>query len=149
MRFIRKYGRITKRLTNLTKKDVPFNFDLECLKSFEDLKIALTSAPLLSLYDSRRQSCQETDASDGIFAAVFSQKDDRANWHLVAFFSKTMQSAELNYQVHDKEMLAIVQSLSNWKAKLLGSPNKLGIVTDHRALKYFRTSKTHMARQAR
>jgi hypothetical protein len=91
----------------------------------------------------------ETDASDGVLAGVLSQKDVKGEWHPVSFFSKTMAPAELNYEVHDKEMLAIVRSLSHWRAELQGSPQRLRILTDHKALEYFMTTKQLTSRQAR
>jgi len=55
----------------------------------------------------------EADSSDGVVAGVLSQQDLWTGlWHPIAFFSKTMQPAELNYDIHDKELLAIVLSLS-------------------------------------
>ncbi|QSZ28605.1 hypothetical protein DSL72_003104 [Monilinia vaccinii-corymbosi] len=70
-------------------------------------------------------------------------------WLPVAYFSKIMVTAELNYEVHDKEMLSIIRSLSHWKSELVGSPYQIRIYTDHKALKYFMTTKTLNARQAR
>ena len=147
-RFIPEFGRVAKPLTNLTKSVVKFNFDENCHAAFESLKSALTSTPILKHFDPDRQSQLETDASDGVVAAILSQKYDKY-WHPVAFFSKTMQPAELNYEVHDKEMLAIVHGLNNWRAELEGSPYTIDIITDHRALEYFMTSKNLTARQAR
>jgi hypothetical protein len=80
---------------------------------------------------------------------VLSQQGDDQFWHPVAFFSKTMASTELNYEIHDKEMLAIVRSLGQWRAELSGAPHKLEIYTDHKALEYFMSSKKLTARQAR
>jgi hypothetical protein len=60
-----------------------------------------------------------------------------------------MAPAELNYQVHDKEMLAIMKSLNNWRAKLTGLSYKLSILTDYKALEYFITTKQLNSRQAR
>jgi hypothetical protein len=63
----------------------------------------------------------ETDASNGVVARVLSQQDwETGLWHLVAFFLKTMQLAELNYDIYNKEMLAIVRSLEQWRAELEG-----------------------------
>ncbi len=82
-------------------------------------------------------------------AGVFSQLGDDQFWHPIAFFSKTMALAELNYEVHNKEMLVIVQSLSQWRVELQGAPYWLEIYTDHKALEYFMSLKNLTARQAR
>lgn len=148
-RFIRNYGVIAKPLTKLTRKGTDFNFTDECQGSFEELKNRLINAPVLNHYDPDKESRIETDASDGVVAGVFSQLGSDGEWHPIAFFSKTMAPAELNYEIHDKEMLAIIRSLSHWRAELMGTPRKLEILSDHKALEYFMTTKALNARQAR
>jgi len=148
-RFIPNCGKIAKPLTRLTHIGVEFDFDDACQSAFERLKSCLIEAPVLAHYDPTRQSRLETDASDGVVAGVLSQLGDDRFWHPVAFFSKTMAPAELNYEIHDKEMLAIVRSLSQWRAELQGAPHRLEIYTDHKALEYFMSSKNLTARQAR
>ena len=76
---------------------------------------------MLMHYDFNRLSRLETDSSDGVLAGVFSQKGDDNFWHPVGYYLKTMASAELNYKIYDKEMLAIVQALAYWHAELQGS----------------------------
>ncbi len=77
----------------------------------------LTSAPILQHYSEDLETRIETDTSDGVVARVLSQKH-RELWLLVAFFSKTINLAEYNYQIYDKEMLAIVKSLEEWRPEL-------------------------------
>ena len=76
------------------------------------------STPILRHYDPNLETMLEIDASDGIVAEILSQLYLDEEWHPVAFFSKTMTPAECNYEIHDKEMLAIIRSLSQWRAKL-------------------------------
>lgn len=147
-RFIRNYGVIAKPLTNLTKATTPFHWTQECTEAFHALREALTSAELLRHYDPERESQIETDASDGVVAGIFSQKHGN-EWHPIAYFSKTMAPAELNYEIHDKEMLAIVKALKEWRAELISTPEQIRVLTDHKALEYFMTSKALNARQAR
>ena len=147
-RFIRNYGVIAKPLTNLTRTDVPFSFNKACWEAFEELKARLTSSDLLRHYDPERQSMIETDASDGIIAGILSQQYGD-EWYPVAYFSKTMSPAECNYEIHDKEMLAIVRSLDQWRPELQGTARRIQIYTDHRALEYFMTTKKLTSRQAR
>jgi hypothetical protein len=71
----------------------------------------LISAPLLAYYDLDSQCILETDASDTVVAAVFSQKGLNGEWHPIGYFSKTMAPAETNYLIYNKEMLAIVKAL--------------------------------------
>ena len=148
-RFIRDYGKVAKPLTRLTKRDTPFVFDMDCTAAFEELKERLMSSPILSHYDQDKETMLETDASDGIVAGIMSQLHEDGEWHPVAYFSKTMAPAELNYQIHDKEMLAVIRSLSQWRAELQGSDSRIKILTDHKALEYFMTTKQLTSRQAR
>jgi hypothetical protein len=111
--------------------EVPFFWSDDCHLAFKELKRRLMQAPILAHYDPFRESQLETDASDGVIAGVLSQQDEKGEYYPVGYFSKTMAPAELNYQVHDKEMLAIVRSLSHWRAELVGTPHKIRIFTDH------------------
>ncbi|KAI0992056.1 hypothetical protein K3495_g16130, partial [Podosphaera aphanis] len=147
-RFIKNYGVISRPLTNLTKTNTPFRFDQECIDAFDALKLALTSAPILQHYNLELECMLETDASDGVVAGVLSQRHPNG-WLPVGYFSKNMASAELNYAVHDKEMLAIIRSFANWRAELASSPHKTRVFTDHKALEYFMSSKALNSRQAR
>ena len=91
----------------------------------------------------------ETNALDGVIAGVFSQNQSDGNWHPIAYYSKTMADAELNYPIHDKEMLAIIFSFQHWRAQLEGAPEPIQVVSDHKALEYFITTKALTAQQAR
>jgi hypothetical protein len=148
-RFIRNYGLIAKPLVRLTKTGVPFKFDRDCWEAFEELKSRLTSSSILRHYDPELQSMVETDASDGVIAGILSQLHPDGEWYPVAYFSKTMAPAECNYGIHDKEMLAIVKSLDQWRPELQNTARRIQIYTDHKALEYFMTTKQLTGRQAR
>ncbi|HEV7235587.1 MAG TPA: reverse transcriptase family protein, partial [Ktedonobacteraceae bacterium] len=119
-RFIQDYSRVAKPLSNLTKGDIPFVWDASCKRAFEELKKRLTEAPILAHYDPEKPARLETDASDGAIAGVLSQQGDDGLWRPIAFYSKTMSAPECNYEIHDKEMLAIVRALEEWRAELEG-----------------------------
>ena len=78
-------------------------------------------ALLLVYFNLQLSSMIETDALDGVVAGVLSQRRTDGEWHPVAFYSKTMIDAELNYPIHDKEMLAIVSSFVHWHVELAGT----------------------------
>src|SRR5277367_4143689 len=101
-RFIKNYGRIAKPLNQLTRKDQPFVFSHSCQHAFKELKRQLVSAPLLVHFDPNRPTRVETDASDGVVAGVLSQRQNDGEWHPVAYYSKTMIDAELNYPIDRK-----------------------------------------------
>ena len=62
-----------------------------------------------------------TDASDGVITGILSQQHSDTEWYSVAYFSKTMTPTECNYEIHDKEMLAIICSLEQWRPELEGT----------------------------
>jgi len=65
-----------------------------------------------------RETRLETDASDGVVAEVLSQKGNDGEWHPVAYFSKTMAPAKVNYLIHDKKMLVIIRLIKEWRLEL-------------------------------
>ena len=91
----------------------------------------------------------ETDASDYTLAAILSIMTKNNEIHPVAFHSRTFSAPELNYNVHDKELLAIFKAFKIWQHYLEGSTSPIDIVTDHKNLEYFSTTKILMHRQAR
>src|SRR5579862_8612450 len=110
----------------------------------------MLEAPILRYYDHERSTRVETDASDRVVAGVLSQQDPQTHfWHPIAYFSKTMQSAKLNYNIHDKKMLAIILSFEAWPAELEDLQHTPFMVySNHRALEYFMITKKLSARQA-
>ena len=91
----------------------------------------------------------ETDASDYALAAILSTYTEDGELHPIAFHSRTFTSPELNYDVHDKELLAIFEAFTRWCHYLEGSGTPVDVVTDHKNLEYFSTTKLLTRRQAR
>ncbi|KAI1007441.1 hypothetical protein K3495_g780 [Podosphaera aphanis] len=117
--------------------------------AFEQLKNSFTSAPTLSLFDYEKQAVLETDASDWASGGVLSQYDEKNNLRPVAYFSAKHNAAERNYEIYDKELLAIIKCLEEWRPKLQGTQLLFKILTDHKILEYFTTSKVLSQRQVR
>ena len=69
--------------------------------------------------------------------------------YLVAYFSRKLTNAELNYEIYDKEMLAIITAFKEWRAYLEGAQYQITVLTDHKNLEYFLTTKVLNRRQAR
>ncbi|KAJ1584284.1 hypothetical protein NDA12_000970 [Ustilago hordei] len=150
-RFIAHFARIAKPLTALVKPIERFKkFELpeEAQQAFHKLIQAFTSAGVLQHFDYHLPTRLETDASDFAIAGVLKQEHE-GRWHPVAFYSRKMSSAEKNYEIHDKELLAVVACLTQWRHMLAGLPNQLVILTDHEALKYFKSQRRITGRQAR
>ena len=115
---------------------------------FEELKEKITSQPVLLLPRREGKSRVEIDASEHAIGGVLSQKQDR-KWKPIAFLSRTMQPAERNYKIYDKELLAIVEALNKWRQYLLDALETFEIWMDHENLKYFREPHKLNRRQAR
>jgi len=109
-RFIFNYSDIVIPLTRLTRKDTPWNFDENCRNAFNTLKKAFTSTSILTHWVPDAQLVVETDASDYALAAILSIVTKDNEVHPVAFHSRTFSAPELNYDVHDKELLAIFEA---------------------------------------
>jgi len=92
----------------------------------------------------------EADISDFASGALLSQLSlSVEKWHPVAFYSKSLSPVERNYEIHDKEMLAIIQALEEWRHFLEGTKHTVEIWSNHKNLEYFMTAKNLNWRQAR
>ena len=148
-RFIFNYSDIVIPLTRLTRKDTPWNFDENCRRAFNTLKQAFTSAPILTHWVPDVQLVVETDVSDYALAAILSIMTKDNEIHPVAFHSRTFSAPELNYDVHNKELLVIFEAFKMWRHYLEGSASPIDVVTDHKNLEYFSTTKILTCQQAR
>jgi len=148
-RFIKGYSEVAEPLTRLTKKDVPFEWLEDQQRAFEKMVFVFTTAPTLRHFDHSREVIIETDASDYVSAGVLSQRDDEGILHPVAFFSKKHSPAECNYDIYDKELMAIIKALEEWRPECEGAEHELQLITDHRNLEYFMSKKLLNRRQAR
>jgi len=84
-----------------------------------------------------------------VSAGVLSQRDDEGILHPVAYYSKKHSPAECNYDIYDKELMAIIKALEEWRPECEGAAYPLKLITDHRNLEYFMTKKLLNRRQAR
>jgi hypothetical protein len=107
-----------------------------------------TTAPVLAHFDHTLPIILETDASDFAIGAVLSQLHNK-RLHPVAFYSRKMEKAEINYDIHDKEMLAIVAAFKEWSRYPESAIDAIMVYTDHKNLEYFCTTKVLNRRQAR
>jgi hypothetical protein len=147
--FIKQYSDKSKSLTEMTQKDKPFQWTAKEQESFETLKEAFRKGEMRRHFDPTRPSVLNTDASDRAIAGVLQQPDDNGKLMLVACYAKSLNKAEKNYDVHDKELLAIVHALRHWRVELQGAQHEVLIRSDHHNLRYFMTTKELTPRQAR
>src|ERR1700726_2472868 len=138
----------TKPLFWLTGK-VPWKWDKEEEAAFQDLCLALVSAPVLALPQDKGRWKVETDASNLVTGGVLSQLQMDGTWRVVDYISKALTAAEKNYDVYDKEFLAVIQALQEWRAYLIGVDEMIEIWTDHVNLQYFQKPQKVKPRQVR
>jgi len=148
-RFIQDYSKVAQPLTELTKKTEKWEWNNEAGHAFEELKRRFTSAPILAHFDAQKPVMIETDTSDFEIGAVLSQRDDQGRLHPVAFHSRKFQPAEINYEIHDKELLAVVDAFKHWRRYCKGAAHQIQVFSDHQNLEYFTTTKVLNRRQAR
>ncbi|CAI7833834.1 unnamed protein product [Closterium sp. NIES-54] len=145
-RFVPQYAKIATPLTNLLKKNTPFKWEDVHQQAMEQLKTALTSAPVLILPDLEKDCVIEADASDQAVGAVLMQ-DQGKGLQPIAYLSNKLHGAELNYPIHDKEALAIITAFKIRRCYLKG--RKTTVYTDHCSLKYLKTKLTLSRRQVK
>ena len=149
-RFIADFSHYARPLFDLTKKDSSWSWSSPEQEAFEMLKAAVTSAPILMFPQDHLPYRVEADSSDFATGAVLSQQSPAdGKWHPVAFYSKSLSPVERNYEIHDKEMLAVVRALEEWRHFLEGAQHPVEIWTDHKNLEYFMTARKLNRRQAR
>lgn len=150
-RFIRDFSLIARPLIELTKKSIQWDWSKDCQAAFEILKNEFIKSPILRHFDPDpdRKCIVEVDLSDWAHGGTLSQYDDEGILHPVAYFSRRLSSTEVNYEIYDKELLAVVNALEHWRPELEGTLEPISILTDHKNLEYFMSTKILNRRQAR
>ncbi len=149
-RFIHNFSQVAAPLTALTSTKSLYAWSNAAQEAFDRLKGLFSSAPILITPDMSGQFIVEVDVSSIGVGAVLSQRssqDDRV--HPCAFFSHRLSPAERNYDVGNRELLAIRLALGEWRHWLEGAAQPFIVWTDHRNLTYIRSAKRLNARQAR
>lgn len=131
-RFVENFSRRAKPLTQLTKKDVAFEWTNECTEAFLGLRETLANPPVLAVYNPFDETELHTDASSKGFGAVLLQRKADGKFHPVSYFSKTTSPAESRYHSFELETLAIIYALGRFRMFLEGIP--FTIVTDCNSL---------------
>jgi hypothetical protein len=139
--FVHNYSHIVQLLTFLTCKGVLFAWSIEQQMVFDTLKATFILAPILARFNPDWDIIVETDTSDYVSAGVLSQYDDDNVLHPMAYFSKMYSPTECNYEIYDKELMAIVQAFEEWCPKLQSVINPIHVLSDHKNLEYFMTTK--------
>ncbi|KAH0607354.1 uncharacterized protein H6S33_002388 [Morchella sextelata] len=127
-RFIRGFSELASPLTRLTRQDISFEWTPEAQTAFNALKEAFTTAPILTHFDPEKEITVETDASD--------------------YVSTSHSQAECNYEIYDKELLVIIRSFEEWRPELEEAVHPITVISDHKNLEYFMSTKQLNRRQA-
>jgi hypothetical protein len=131
-RFIPDFSKLVKPITSLLKNDTKFNWSLKCNEAFKQLKVLLTTAPVLAQLDIEKPFDVYCDASGSGLDCVLMQEG-----RVIAYASRQLRWHEEHYPTHDLELAAVVHALKIWRHYLLG--NICHIYTYHKSLKYIFT----------
>jgi len=134
--FIFNYSDIVAPLIRLTKKKTLWSWSGDCQRAFEALKKAFTTAPVLARWNPDSKIIVETDASDRALAAILSTYSGKD------VHSRIFNEAKMNYNIHDKELLAIAETFKKWRHYLKDTPIPVEVFTNHKNLTYFCDTKS-------
>ena len=141
-RFVKDYAKMSVPLVSLLSTKRVWKWDAGCQEAFERIRHDLTHSPVLALPDFDKPFVVECDASDFAVGAVLFQEGKP-----VAYEGKKLSGAERNYPTHDRELLAVIHALRQWRCYLEGL--RFTVVTDHNPLTWLQTQRTLSRRQAR
>jgi len=145
-RFIKSFSEIAAPLHALTGKKVKFQWTEKCQEAFQELKDRLVSSPIVAMPTDDGEFRLDTDASNFAIGAVLSQLQDGQE-RVIAYASRTLNSAERNYCVTRRELLAVVHFTKQFRTYLLG--REFLIRTDHSALRWLKLTPEPIGQQAR
>jgi RNase H-like domain found in reverse transcriptase/Reverse transcriptase (RNA-dependent DNA polymerase) len=147
--FIRGFAQLARPLTQLLKKDKKFEWTDECTRALNELIGIVTSDPVLHRPNYDLPFTLEVDASQYTTGAILYQPNDKGRLCPVGYHSHTLNPAEQGYDVHDRELLAVMRGLRQWRHLLLSSSFTTTMITDHANLRYYRQPQKINRRVAR
>jgi len=113
--FIEGFAAVARPLHDMVKKDKRWDWIERQEKAFKELKEWFTKEPVLAAPDIDKKMRMKVDVSDYAMGGVLLMECKYGLWRLVAFLSKSLNETERNYEIHDKEMLAIIRGLEAWR----------------------------------
>ncbi len=146
-KFIKNYSKVVKALTQLTG-NTAWKWEKPQEDTFKELKRRMAEDVVLAIPNDDDPFWVEADTSEGAVGAVLSQQQNGV-WRPVAFMLKSLSATECNYKIYDKELLAIMLALSEWRHYLMGAAKDVEIWTDHQNLQYFHLPQKLNRHQAR
>ncbi len=140
-RFIKNFSKLIKSFTQLIWKDTSFVWNEVCVEVFDNLKKQISSISVLRHFDVKRQAILKIDTFNYVKDDILSQYNDENVLHSIVFYSKSMISAECNYHIYDKKLLAIIWCFKHWWLELKDTELSIQMFTDHQTLKIFMKNK--------
>ena len=134
--FVKNFAKIAKPLHEITRKGMKWSWGEKQQRAFEELKERFKKEPVLVTPDLDKEMRVEADALDFAMGEVLSMKCEDERWRPVAYISKSLNKVKRNYEIHNKEMLVIIQYLEAWRHFLEGAKDWFKIWTDHKSLEY-------------
>ncbi len=137
--FIPGFAHIAQPLTNLLKKGAAFTWTSSHTEAVNKLIAIVLSDPVLFHPNPKEPFILEVNTSAFATEVILYQMHKETRWkHPVGYHSQTFNPAEWNYDVYNREFLAIIRGLENWWHLLMGSPHPITVLTDHNNLQYYR-----------
>jgi len=135
-------------ITDLLRNSDAYEWSHDCTTAFQNSKDQFTKAPILQHFEPMRQIVVESNVSSFTIGTILSQVID---WplHPIAFYSRKMDKSEINYDIHGKELLAMVAALKEWRCYLKGVHHQFQLYTGNNNLDHFTTTKIFNGQQAR
>ncbi|KAF8701563.1 hypothetical protein RHS03_06511, partial [Rhizoctonia solani] len=147
--FIPNFSLVACPLHNLTKKETPWSWGNPEEAAFQELKLLVTQLLVLIHSNLELPYYLEMDALGVAMGAILSQQGPDNRLHPIAYMSKSFSGAEANYDTHDKELLAIIKALEEWRIFLEATDKPIQVFTNHRNLEYWMQARTFNCRHAR
>ena len=132
----------------MVRKDQKWEWTEKQEEAFKELKEKFTKELVLAVLDLDKKMRIEVDALDYAIGGILFMECKDGRWRPVAFLLKSLNVTEKNYEIHNKEMLAVIRGLENWKYLLEGTKFKFKVWTDHKNLEYFMKAQKLDQRQA-
>ncbi len=148
--FIKGYSQLAQPLLDLTKKSTEWHWEEAQQRVFEELRDRMCSRLVLTHPDPDKMFYLQTDASTrGVGAVLTQEADGTKKRKPIAYYSGTFTPAEENYDIYEKEFLAVLKALENWRAHLIWTEKPFVIETDHKNLTHWKELKKLTGRTAR
>jgi hypothetical protein len=141
-RFVKGFSHLAHPLHNLLKKNKKFVWTEECQESFDQLKKQFTKGPVLMMLDHLKLFQIQVDSLLFATGGILTQMDTNGDRHPCAYLSKSLMKEQRNYDTGDRELLAIVWALKEWRHYIQGSGHTTIVLFDHDILRHFKVPQT-------